>query len=393
MKHLGDISAEDLLNSLYDGIYTCDLDRRITLWSDSAARITGWQSTDVLGKRCCDNVLCHVDKDGHQLCYSEYCPLQRAMVTGKPSRDSVLIYALGANKHRIPVQVMVAPIRNASDEIIGGLETFRDAASIVVDLERAKAIQQMAMKQEVPEDGPLAFNTYYISHDIVGGDYYAIKRLGEGRYGLMLADVTGHGVAPSLYTMHLGALWNQYHPLLRDPVAFAVRVNKEVAVVARDDKSFATAICGVLDLNENVFRFTSAGGPGPMVMRADGRCERVESAGFPLGLLAKPDYEEISVEVCPGDRLLLFTDGAVEIHSPNGQMLGADGLIGMLRKRGYPQNCIELEELHEDLLMYSNSIRLNDDLAIIEVRFEEAESVEGLDSVKLSRSKHRGNHT
>ena len=75
-----------VLDSLNDGLYVADRDRRIVYWGQSAERITGWEADEVIGKRCSDDVLCHIDKDGHRLCGEEHCPLYRAMVTGKAAR-------------------------------------------------------------------------------------------------------------------------------------------------------------------------------------------------------------------------------------------------------------------------------------------------------------------
>ena len=369
MEHLSNLAAEAVINSLCDGIYVCDLERRITYWSKATARITGWHEEEVVGRQCLDNVLCHIDKDGRQLCGEEYCPLHRAMVTDKVSQVSQLVYAQGANGQRIPMEVTVAPVRDDSGKVIGGVETFRDASATVHDMERARAIQQSAMEEDVSDDIPVAFTTHYVPHDIVGGDYYAIKDLGKGQYGIMLADVMGHGVAAALYTMHLSSLWNRYHRILKNPLEFAGRLNKELVAVMEAETSFATAVCGLVDLNEDTFRFASAGGPEVVLMHADGTYECLKGTGLPLGLMISAEYEEFSTEVRQGDSLLLFSDGAVEITNAMGKMLGTGGLIDILRGQGYPQTPIQMETLGEALLKYSNSIRLDDDLTIIEVRF------------------------
>ncbi|MHC4757374.1 MAG: PP2C family protein-serine/threonine phosphatase [Planctomycetota bacterium] len=372
MEDLSNITIEAVIDSLSDGVYVCDLERKITYWSKSAERITGWSAKDVVGKHCFDNVLCHIDKDGHQLCGEEYCPLHRSIVTGRISEASLLVYAQGADEKRIPMQVTVAPVRNAEGDIIGGVETFRDASAMVHDLERAQTIQELAMVKDVPKDIPVGFTTYYVSRDIVGGDFYAIKKLGDAQYGVMLADVMGHGISAALYTMHLSSLWDRYYPLLKNPVEFVASLNKELFRVVKGEGSFATAVCGVVDLKNGVFRFTSAGGPEVIVMHADGTHEYMEIPGMPLALMEETDYEETIVEVHKGDCILLFSDGAVEIKNAEGEMLGVDGVIDILKKQGYPKKAIRMDDLEEDLLKYSNEIRLKDDLTLIEVRFNES---------------------
>ena len=122
------ISAENIMDCLSDGVYVCDRDRRIVYWSKSAERITGWQSEDVLGRACLEDILNHEDKDGHRLCGEEYCPLHRAMVTGATTRVPVIVFALCKNGKRFPTQVATAPIRNEAGEVIGG-STAADAAA------------------------------------------------------------------------------------------------------------------------------------------------------------------------------------------------------------------------------------------------------------------------
>ena len=79
-------------------------------------------------------------------------------------------------------------------------------------------------------------------------------------------------------------------------------------------------------------------------------------------------YEEIGIGIEEGDSLLLFSDGAEEVHNAAGEMLGIDGLIGILAQQGYPQADIQMDVLEEGLLKYSNAIRLEDDLTLIEIR-------------------------
>ena len=368
MNTASEIDIRAIVDSLGAGVYVCDLERRIRYWSKSAERITGWTVEDVLGRQCFDNILCHIDKDGHLLCGQEHCPLHRSMVTETGSSGSLLVFAQSKDGRRIPMQVSVAPLRNAAGDVIGGVEIFQDASAMVQDMERARTIQQLALQHDLPEDPRITFTTHYVPHAIVGGDYYAIERLDDDCYGLMLADVMGHGIAAALYTMHLSSLWNRHRSLIREPAKFAARLNNELAKVVKSDESFATAVCGLIDLQQRVFRFAGAGGPQVLRMRVDAASECFETAGLPLAIMEDAEYEEARIELRTGDRLLLFSDGAVEISNAAGEMLGLDGLIGMLKKQGYPASRIQMAALEEDLLKYSNCIRLDDDLTLIEIQ-------------------------
>ena len=357
-----------ILDSLSDGVYVCDRDRRIAYWSKSAERITGWTSEDVVGRRCLDNVLCHIDKDGHVLCGEEFCPLHRSMVTGATSNVPLIVYAKAKDGNRIPMHVTVAPICNSAGEIIGGVETFRDMSAVVSDLERAKRIQSLSLEKDLPEDARVKFSTFYTPHDIVGGDFFAIRQLNPDQYGFFVADVMGHGIAAALHTMHLSSLWERSCHLLTRPAEFAETVNSELEKVVKDE-SFATAICGVIDANSRTVRFTAAGGPPIVVFRADGTVDQLESAGFPFGMMEDSEYEEVDARFSPGDCLLLLSDGAFEIHNAQDELLGVDGFVTILESLGYPQNGIRMKLVEEALLRFSNALRLADDVTMLEVRF------------------------
>ena len=372
MNHLS-ISAESILDGLSEGVYVCDRDRRIVFWSKSSERITGWTSADVMGRACHEDILCHEDKDGHRLCGKEYCPLHRSMITGVTSTTPIIVFARGKDGRRIPMQVTTAPLYDKAGEVIGGIESFRDVSPMLVDLERAKRIQSQSLAHELPVDSRIRFATFYMAHDIVGGDYYAVKALDDHRYAFFLADMEGHGVAAALYTMHLGMLWQRHYALLENPAEFAAKINKELVRVFGDINTFAAATCGIIDARDASLCIAGAGGPPPLVVDANGHFKKLPSAGLPFGFTDDiPEaaaYQAQTVPLAPGDALLMFSDGAFEIHNAKGELLGVDGFIKILKDLKYPRQPLNMTVLEEALLKFSNDIRLQDDITIIEARF------------------------
>ena len=363
------ISAEKIMDCLNDGVYVCDRDRRIVYWSKSAERITGWRSEDVLGRACLEDILSHVDKDGHRLCGEEYCPLHRAMVTGVMTSVPIIVFALCKNGTRVPTMVTTAPIRNQAGEVIGGVETFRDVSPMLVDLERAQKIQRQTLQHDVPDDPRLRFATFFMSYDIVGGDYYAIQALDADRYGFLLADMEGHGVAAALYAMHLSILWNRHFHLLKNPADFAAAVNAELIKIFGSVVTFATAMCGVFDVAEGTLCFTGAGGPTPLIIHKNWTVEQPKTTGPPLGVMEDVRYKEETVTLESGDAILLFSDGAIEIQNARNEWLGVEGFTQILKRLEYPKVPLRMDTLEKELLKFSNDIRLQDDITIIEARF------------------------
>ena len=360
--------AEEVLNSLNDGLYLTDTERRILYWNKSAERITGWTAEDVVGHRCMDNILVHVDKDGRSLCRTEFCPLYRCMLTDKISTSPLIVFAQTKTGGRVPVAVSVAPLHDPDGKIIGAVETFQDYSETYANLELAKQIQTLSLEQFPPKDERVDFSSFYLPHDMIGGDYFAIHQLDADHYGFLLADVMGHGVAAALYTMHLSSLWVRYRNTLMHPVKFAQILNRNLYSVVKGE-SFATAICGVMDASAKRVRIVSAGGPPLVLVHADGRTDQVSATGLPFGMIADAGYDESEIVCTSGDSLLMFTDGAVEIHDLAGRMLGTDGLIGVLNSLGYPESRLRIEPLEKALLDVSGRIRLDDDLTLLEVRF------------------------
>lgn len=360
--------AEEVLDSLSDGLYVTDTDRRILYWNKSAERITGWTAEDVIGHRCMDNILIHVDKDGRSLCRTEFCPLYRSMLTDRMTSSPLIVFAQTKKGGRVPVAVSVAPLHDQDGNVSGAVETFLDYSETYANMELAKQIQTLSLEQDLPKDDRFAFASFYLPQDIIGGDYFAIHQLDADHYGFFLADVMGHGVAAALYTMHLSSLWVRYRNTLMHPVKFAQILNRNLYSIVKGE-SFATAVCGLLDAAGKRVRIASAGGPPLLLVHADGRTDQVSAPGLPFGMIADAGYDESEIMCKSGDSLLMFTDGAVEIHDPAGRMLGTEGLIGILNSLGYPQSRLRIEPLEKALLDVSGRIRLDDDLTLLEVRF------------------------
>ena len=361
-------SANQILNSLNDGVYVTDLQRRIVYWNQAAERITGWPAGEVVGRTCHDHILCHTDKEGNKLCGQEHCPLHRAIVTDSGSSVPVLVFAHGKDGGKIPVQVSVSPIHDDQGTVIGGVEIFRDASGLMRDMERARTIQSLSMRMP-PNDNPrLRFAVKYLPHDIIGGDFYTVEKLDQDRYAFCLVDVMGHGTAAGLYAMHLHSLWEANRRILDRPGSFVTQLNKSLCQLVRDGESFATGLFGYIDLRAGAVAFCAAGSPS-FFLTHQGRTRRITLGGLPLGLIHDHVYEVTFMPLNPGDGLLLFTDGAIEITNSRETMLGNGGMSGMIDAHGFPETEDDLAKFLEKMLRFSNSITFPDDVTMLVIRY------------------------
>jgi diguanylate cyclase (GGDEF)-like protein/PAS domain S-box-containing protein len=121
-----EIDYKALIENIFDGLYLVNRDRTIIYWNRVAERITGYRSDEVIGRRCLDNILVHVDKIGENLCRGR-CPLI-ATINDGTFRDAE-IFLRHKDGHRLPVWVRTAPLRDTAGNIIGGAELFTDLST------------------------------------------------------------------------------------------------------------------------------------------------------------------------------------------------------------------------------------------------------------------------
>ena len=132
---------QQLLENMTEGVYFVDLDRRITYWNGAAETISGFSKDEVVGRRCFENMLRHVDEAGKDLC-TDGCPLAATIADGKEREVDVFLF--NQSGYRVPVRVNAAPIRDASGAITGAVERFIDSSERIAALERIEELRDLA---------------------------------------------------------------------------------------------------------------------------------------------------------------------------------------------------------------------------------------------------------
>jgi len=135
-----------LLDEVAEGVYFTDMDRRITFWNKAAARISGYSSKEVLGKRCSENILIHVDGRGRALCLGG-CPLGCTLKDRKTRRKSIFLHH--RQGHRVPVRVRVYPLLDEKGAVAGAAEFFSDISEKPELEKRVQRLEKMAMNDRL----------------------------------------------------------------------------------------------------------------------------------------------------------------------------------------------------------------------------------------------------
>ena len=137
---------QELLDNLNEGIYLLSSDRRITYWNRGAEKLTGFTQADVLGKRCSDAVIMHINEEGNNICDTD-CPVVKTMKDGQIREEE--IYLHHKQGHRVPVQVRIVPIRDNQNRVIGAAEILSDNVSNVALKRRIKHLQKQSLLDPV----------------------------------------------------------------------------------------------------------------------------------------------------------------------------------------------------------------------------------------------------
>jgi sigma-B regulation protein RsbU (phosphoserine phosphatase) len=199
------------------------------------------------------------------------------------------------------------------------------------EMRQAGQVQRALLPGELPDIDGLDLAASYVTCSRAGGDYYQVLPQPDGRWLLLVADVSGHGVAAAVGMAMLHTLLHARPDANASPAAVLAYLNRHLRGVAPDGM-FATAFAGVYEPAARRLTYSLAGHPLPLLRRRSRAVVELErTAGLPLGILEDGDWAERDVTLSPGDALLLFTDGIVEATNVAGEMFGTKLLADAVR--------------------------------------------------------------
>jgi sigma-B regulation protein RsbU (phosphoserine phosphatase) len=206
----------------------------------------------------------------------------------------------------------------------------RDEARLERDLQAAKRIQG-ALLQPVPsEDYGLDMAARYLSAREVCGDLYEFLRYGPQQLGIALGDVSGKGTAAALYGAVAIGIMRSLAPQKLQPADILKQMNQIVGE-RRIEGRFMTACFATWQKGKRKLRVANAGQSQPLLYK-DGRCEKIELTGFPLGIFEEVNYDEWNGVLESGEILVFHSDGIAESTNPEGQFFGTEKLRKLIEQ-------------------------------------------------------------
>ncbi len=197
------------------------------------------------------------------------------------------------------------------------------------DLNTAREVQRQLLPKGAREVPGLDIAAAYVPARELGGDFYDFQPYGEGRLAFALGDVSGKGTAAALYgSLAIGTLREVVTDRTIGAAQMLAALNKRM-FGARLESKFIALLFGIYDAPNRRLTLANGGEPYPLLVRA-GVTTEIQISGVPLGLFGDTEYEEITVDLQPGDIVICASDGILESEDSEQQEFGAERLHALL---------------------------------------------------------------
>jgi sigma-B regulation protein RsbU (phosphoserine phosphatase) len=236
------------------------------------------------------------------------------------------------------------------------------------EIEIARGIQVALLPERLPQLRGYELAGFNAPSRAVSGDLYKAETRNDGRECVMLlADVSGKGMAAALLTASLEALSVGPIEVGLPPDDICTKLSRRLHARTSPER-YATAVVAVIDIETHSLRWSNAGHNAALIVRANGDVRELAATGLPLGLLPVGDYaaEELTLE--PGDGLLIYTDGITEATNPAGEEYGLERLSRFLsaRRKDHAEDLIDALEL--ELEGFASGVPYGDDRTLLVLR-------------------------
>ncbi|MCL4523214.1 MAG: PP2C family protein-serine/threonine phosphatase [Acidobacteria bacterium] len=236
------------------------------------------------------------------------------------------------------------------------------------EIELAAQVQQRLLPSAPPVRNGFDIAGRMMAARTVGGDYFDYIELPQGDLGIVIADVSGKGVAAALLMPSVEMALRMDAPSASHTNQVIRNLSNVLFEVTEEDR-FVTLFYGKLDVSERLLEYTNAGHLPPLLLRAASPAPQwLEAGGIVTGLVADAEYDCAQVRIEPGDTLVLYTDGLTEATNAAGEQFTRRRLVELVRqKQGLSAQDL-ISAIHNAVLAFRGSDSLEDDLTLIVVR-------------------------
>lgn len=233
------------------------------------------------------------------------------------------------------------------------------------EISLARQIQRTFLPSKLPRPSGWDLEVVWQTAREVGGDFYDIFKIGSDKLGLVIADVSDKGMPAALYMTVARTLIRAFVREIPSPARLLERVNR-LLVVDSQDGLFVTAVYAVLDIKTGTLTYANAGHNLPILIHSqNNKAEQLPKGGMALGVRSASRLQDHSIEIRPGDQLILYTDGVTECFSPGGEIFGEKHLIQALETSPKTNARAIVNHLGKALAEFQQGAPPGDDLTLV----------------------------
>jgi len=303
------------------------------------------------------------------------------MATAKSENDDMVeALKLGANDYvtkplNFPVVLARVGTQLSLKKSQDALKSAHDRMK--KDLEAAAQIQNKLLPHHLPECDTVSMAWKYHPCDELAGDFLNVFRVNEKEIALYIVDVMGHGVPAALFafsvSLHLSQATGSSSILFESdasteaaaPGVVLSRLSQRFPLMAEEGRFF-TLMYGLLNTETHVLRCANAAHPCPLIVTPDEHDIReIDISGHPIGMFEKPEFDEATVQLNPGDRVYFYSDGLEEERNPSGNPFGMEGIEEAIRANASQPLETSVDHLAQSVFRWRESDHLGDDVSII----------------------------
>ncbi|MFW5799625.1 MAG: SpoIIE family protein phosphatase, partial [Spirochaetota bacterium] len=244
--------------------------------------------------------------------------------------------------------------------------------AMLEELKMAQRVQESIIPnvKNLPHIGRLNYGSDYTAMENIGGDLYDVIRVGRNSCGLLMADVSGHGVPAALITTMAKVSFNSNSRWGLTTGEICNSINDELYDFIGDLEYYLTAYYGIIDLETGIFNYTNCGHhPAILYRKRTGEFIKLDTDGFFIGAFSKVEYETGEVQLEEGDRILLFTDGIIEARNENKEFYEYERLMKYLNDNSHLPTDVFVDNLIADVNEFCGDEPADDDRAVLYVEF------------------------
>jgi len=342
-----------LVNDVFSPIFIVDENKNIKSFNKAVLNLFQKSKEQVINKRVGEAFGCALLKKGEICRETKHCAscllninISKAVSGNEAVLNKIIKKEFYINNEKVvkSLRLTIKPINRNKNKLY---VVILDDVTEEVELQEKIKMQNEKMKRDLlvakgiqngllPEEGSigsLKLNYMYRPCEALGGDFIDFYKIDNKHVGIIMADVSGHGLASSMFTVFLYSLIDRK---IKSPAEVLQKVFMEFSKFKVSSETYITMFSIVYNTKSHVLTIANAGFTNPPSIRRNKGIELLDCAGIPISNWVKETtYDELTTKFKKGERLIMFSDGMTEAMDKKGNMLGNNFIVDILAKKEF----------------------------------------------------------